>query len=78
MYTYICEGSVLFPTYLFVRALFGNTLRILTRDVRPEILVAIVALSSARRVLRFFFPARGDKAIPWCQYERLHFVRTHR
>ena len=36
MYSYVCESFVFFPTFLFVRALFGKTLSTPTREARSD------------------------------------------
>ena len=41
MYTYICEISVRFGTYLFVRALVATTLSMSTQEDRPEPVVEV-------------------------------------
>ena len=57
MYAYVCQKFVLWPTFLFVRALFGKTVSTRTHEARPDTLVVVSARSvhSGARDRRFFF-----------------------
>ena len=60
MYTYVCQIFALLPTFLFVRALFGETLSTRTHEARPDTLVEVSAPSvhsGARGGRSIGFPA---------------------
>ena len=67
MYAYdVCQIFLLLPTFLFVRALFGQTPSTRTHEARSDTLVEVSARSvhsGARGGHSFFFPAGVDKTI---------------
>ena len=67
VYVYVCQIFALLPTFLFVRALFGETPSTRTHEARRDTLVKVSAPSvySGARGGRskFFFPAGVDTTI---------------